>query len=565
MVKGHFYMPYILLLCQKACRRIGLSAFMTLFALFAISTGALAAEFEAIPDRTKLAENETLILYLRTDNIRQRNEPDLSVLETNFEILSTQVRSNIQIINGQNQSEKLWQVTLLPKRSGIIEVPAISLDNLSSQPFTLTISDAPADEQQSADVFLDSSIDQKDSIYVQQQLIYTLRLYYATTISDHGLTEPELPDTLMVQLDNRQDFESRVNGRLYNVAQWQFAIFPQKSGELVIPAQTFSGRIRISNNYSLGALKQIRTKSPEHRITVKPIPDNFPAGFTWLPAESMEITEQWSGDFSQWQSGSPLTRTIALSARGLTAAQLPPVNLSLPDYIRQYPEQPQLKDTPTAEGMLGEKQINVALIPTKSGLMVLPDIRLPWWNTVTDQLEYVSLASLKLDIAADPELAQTPAVIAPVESDEKQIVYIEKDNIIWQISTGASSFLSLILLWLWWNTRQKLAGAQQQKPALTTTESIDKETSHVKKQLIQACRDNDAHTAWRSWQQWQKLSEVVPDNATHQALQQLQSCLYGPAAVPEQWQGKVLAEAIGQLQNSSPAQSEQPLASLYPE
>ncbi|MFG1491836.1 protein BatD, partial [Oceanospirillum sp. HFRX-1_2] len=179
------------------------------------------------------------------------------------------------------------EITLLPKRSGTLIIPAISIGDATSQPITLEVQPKPANTQASADVFLHSEIDHSDAIYVQQQLIYTLRLYYATSISDHGLTDLDLDNVLMVQLGNRKDFEARIDGRLYNVAEWQFALYPQSSGELVIPPQTFSGRVRIQNRYSLGGLKQIRIQSPEHKINVQPVPDSFPANAQWLPARSV--------------------------------------------------------------------------------------------------------------------------------------------------------------------------------------------------------------------------------------------------------------------------------------
>lgn len=527
--------------------------------LVLVSSSAMATGFEVVPDRMELSENETLTLYIRTDNISSRDEPDISSLQQDFEILSTQVRSNIQIVNGRNQSEKIWQVTLLPKRSGQLEIPPIRLGSEESQAIPLKVAEAPTDEQQSADVFLDSQIDQKGSIYVQQQLIYTLRLYYATTISDHGLTELDLPDTLMLQLGNRQDFESRINGKLYNVAQWQFAIFPQHSGELLIPAQTFSGRVRLRNNYSLGALQQIRTKSPEHRVQVKPIPESFPKGHTWIPAESLELQEQWGGDFSQWQSGTPLTRTLVLNSRGLTAAQLPPLDLTLPTSLRQYPEQPQLEDSPTAEGVLGTKQRSFALIPTQAGELILPGVSIPWWNTVTDQLEYARLAPLTLEVQADPaQTSPAPAIISSDQTAQDRIVYVEKDNMLWQAVAAVSVLINLLLLILW---RKNARNTPEQS---SDTEQKRSSDDPIRRELIQACQRNNVRQALQLWQQWPGGSEARKNPTIKEAVMQLEAALYSPSSSPEQWQGAALAQALNQTERAKKSGEKPVLEPLYP-
>ncbi len=550
---------------------VSITLLLTLLLSFSVTVQA--ASFQVDVDRTRLAENESLTLLIRTDNVISTQKPDLSALSVDFEILTQQVRTNIQIINGQNRSEKVWEVTLLPKRSGSVIIPAIILGDEESLPITLDIQAAPVSAIQSAEVFLDSEIDQKGSIYVQQQLIYTLRLYYATSISDHGLTDLELPDTLMMPLGNRRDYESRIDGRLYNVAEWQFAIYPQRSGPLVLPAQTFSGRIRMQNRYSLGGLKQIRIKSPEHNIQVLPIPEQFPSDQTWLPAKSLTLSEQWSGDFSQWQAGSPLTRTLQLSAKGLTAAQLPPLKISLPDGVRQYPEQPKQEDQSTEAGFNGLKTLNIALIPVRDGSLVLPKVEIPWWNTETDQLEYVQLNTLNLNIKADPN--QPAAQVLPSLAETKTVTpIIQEDNsIFWQIISLISSLLVCALTVLYWKKHQAYKHLTQrlfQKNTLKSdaTPLSRQEQTVFRKAMLSACQQNQAQTAWQTWQQWQQYETPVIDKAVEtefkQALEELQAHLFGPQAGSTSWKGKRLADQLNKLKTSK-KKEEKVLASLYPQ
>ncbi len=541
---------------------------------------AEANELEASVDRTRLMENESVTLFLKSPGLELTGEPDLSELYQDFEVRAQPPRTNIIIINGENRSERLWEITLLPKRSGTLIIPAISIGNATSQPITLEVQPKPANTQASADVFLHSEIDHSDAIYVQQQLIYTLRLYYATSISDHGLTDLDLDNVLMVQLGNRKDFEARIDGRLYNVAEWQFALYPQSSGELVIPPQTFSGRVRLQNRYSLGGLKHIRIQSPEHKINVLPVPDSFPANAQWLPARSVTLSQEWSGNYAQWQEGTPLTRKLTLQAHGLTAAQLPPLVMPPIADVRQYPEQPQLNEMPEnlngkGTGLVGEKNLSIALIPTESGPLNLPELRVPWWNTETDQLEYATLDSLPLSISPDPNKVKEPEPVAETSNQAqqpKEITESNNSNLIWQISTLIFATLSAALAALLWQSKQQLTFARQQlfhdmaiggAIASQSNAAVVEENPIFRQALLNACQQNQARAAWDAWQKWQRLEAPQTTPEFDQALHQLQMALFGPDAKPEDWQGDALANASKGVKRA-PEAKDQPLPELYP-
>ena len=562
-------------------------SFIDLFAALCLLISSLlfaniaeANDLEASVDRTRLMENESVTLFLKSPGLELTGKPDLSELYQDFEVRAQPPRTNIIIIDGVNRSERVWEVTLIPKRTGTLIIPAISIGDATSSPITLEVQPKPANTQASADVFLHSEIDHSNAIYVQQQLIYTLRLYYATSISDHGLTDLDLDNVLMVQLGNRKDFEARIDGRLYNVAEWQFALYPQSSGELIIPPQTFSGRVRIQNRYSLGGLKHIRIQSPEHKINVLPVPDSFPANAQWLPAKSVTLSQEWSGNYAQWQEGTPLTRKLTLKAQGLTAAQLPPLVMSPIAGVRQYPEQPQLNEMPEnlngkGTGMVGEKTLSIALIPTETGPLKLPELRFPWWNTETDQLEYATLDSLPLTISPDPNKVKEPEPVAEIPKQARETTAIAKgddNSFIWQISTLIFATLSAILATFLWQIKQQLTFARQQlfhglsvgsglavQGGLASAE----ENPIFRQALLNACQQNKARAAWDAWQKWQKMEALKTTPEFDQALRQLQMCLFGPDAAPENWQGQPLAEASQQVRLQT-AEKSQPLPDLYP-
>lgn len=548
-----------------------------------LSLGLLSAvvqadSFEVSVDRNRLNENETLTLQIKTDQLSLFDSPNLEPLHRDFEVLAQQARTNIQIINGQNRSEKIWEISLLPKRAGTLMIPALTLDHQTSTPITIEVQKAPLNSAQTADVFLHSEIDQQGSVYVQQQLIYTLRLYYATSISDHGLTDLELPDVLLLPLGNRRDFESQLNGRTYNVAEWQFALYPQRSGELVIPSQTFSGRVRQnSRNYALGALKQIRIQSPEHRIQVLPIPEAFAQQPHWLPAASVKLSQKWSGDYSQWKTGTPITRQLVIEAEGITAAQLPPLEMAAVKNVKQYPEPAQQQDSSSDRGFSSQRSVNIALIPTKAGPITLPAIELPWWNTQTQRMEVARLEPMTIEVKADPN-AIRPASSAPVAASGQPNVQVMTEPVSvwpWQLWSLISTLLCFVLAVLFWRQRRRLhhlaqtSGLPKKAGQRMTTAALDEadyETvwQQYHRALSQHCQQHQAQQAWQTWLAWQNAQNIITSEAFDQALLVLQQQLYGAQAAPEQWQGTDLLQALKQL-SPQPSRLQGQLKSLYPQ
>ena len=93
-------------------------------------------------------------------------------------------------------------------------------------------------------------------------------------------------------------------------------------------------------------------KSKLVALQVRPIPQTF-TGKYWLPLRKLDLQEQWSVDPSALPEGEPATLTLKITAHELTASQLPDVDNHLPDTLKQYPDQPVLKDTTDSHGITG--------------------------------------------------------------------------------------------------------------------------------------------------------------------------------------------------------------------
>ncbi len=165
-------------------------------------------------------------------------------------------------------------------------------------------SEAKEPSNQQAPIFIESSLDQ-DSVYVQAQAVLTLRVYHSVSLFDDSSLSPlQVPDARVEKLGDPRTYEKLINGVRHGVIETRYAIYPQQSGALTLPAQVFSATLvqtptegsqgQEANPFGPQPGKSVRIKSAEVTLTVKPKPASYPADAPWLPARSINLEENWS-------------------------------------------------------------------------------------------------------------------------------------------------------------------------------------------------------------------------------------------------------------------------------
>lgn len=371
------------------------------------------AAFTASVNRTSLASHETVELTLRTDE-SSGAAPDLTPLEWNFDILGTRQKSQTSIINGKRTYSRDWVVTLAPKQQGAVIIPPITLGDQQSEPITLTVSDQKADDSagDTGPALMQGEVSSK-SIYVQQELLFTLRILFSVPLyDDNRLSAMDISDALIQQLGETRKLDTIIDGIRYQGFELKYSIHPQSPGELIIPSLTFTGvaaepRDPFASMFSSGG-KPVIARSPEISIEVKPRPDNYPANEPWLPARNLTIQEKWSQPLSSVKVGDAITRTVTVKAWGLSAAQLPPVLMAQPEGVNSYPDKSATEDLETANGVQGQRTDSIAMIPTRSGKITLPAIDYTWFDTESGEVKTARLPAIEIDVAADPSANALP-------------------------------------------------------------------------------------------------------------------------------------------------------------
>lgn len=390
---------------------------LTIFFAAAIALCAAAssswAELSAAANRTVLDSNETLQLRVRLDAQAFRSEPDFSPLQKDFEILSNNRQQQYSSVNGKAESYTDWNLTLMPKRTGIILIPSLKYKKQISNAVEITVRAASASGASTAGkqpIYTETLVD-KSAVYIQEQIILTHRLYTSVQLRDYSLSELDIPDAIVQRLGDTQ-FQKVINGRNYLVLEVSYAIFPQSSGKLNIPALRF-GAFESTSRSQFGAFasrgNRVFRDTQAKTIDIMARPAHVPAD-EWMPSSNVELTEQWSDDLNNLSVGEPITRTIRISAQGLTGAQILPLTIAPSSQYKLYPDQPQLDQQVSSNGLLGTRTESLALVPNQAGEITLPAIEMRWWDTVNQRMQTASLPGKTVQVSASATINNAPVV-----------------------------------------------------------------------------------------------------------------------------------------------------------
>src|SRR5581483_10984562 len=134
---------------RTAHRHIGGMAAIAL--AIALATGIAAAgpahaatELRARASQATLDEGDTFDLLLRAAGDPPSAAPDLSVLAKDFDVVGTRQSQRLSVVNGRSEASVDWIVTLSPRSTGALTIPAIRAGDATSEPIAIDVRPASA-------------------------------------------------------------------------------------------------------------------------------------------------------------------------------------------------------------------------------------------------------------------------------------------------------------------------------------------------------------------------------------------------------------------------------------
>ncbi len=543
---------------------------MPLFILFfslwlaGFSTNVFATDITVEVDRNPVSVDETFQITF-TANESPDDDPDFSPLEQDFTIQNESKSSQMTLINGKSNYITQWVETVTAKDSGNTTIPIIKFgkDLSRATPIKILPSSDNKTIQNDDNLFLKVEVNTKKP-FVQSQVLYTVKLYRRVSWTNASLKEPELNDAVIEKLGDKK-YSTQINRMTYEVIEQNYAIFPQKSGTVIIKPLILTADVLVHGRQSFFGTSMTKhqiVESDSITLNVQPTPTTFKESH-WLSAENVELTQTWSGNFSQTKVGEPLTRTIKLVANGAMLGQLPELNNVKNDsQLKSHPAQPVLHEDKTSNGIVASREESVVFIPNKAGDYTLPEIQVSWFNTLSQKVETATLPEMNLTVADNENAPQIPATPDVVEEKQIPTTSIEpapviqnlisetpKNDFIWQSIAIFSTLGWLITVGFWFLKRnvtpKDISEIQESPVEISLTACV--------KNLKTACANNDANAAkiaLLEWGKWQfneiSLGAIAPhcEARLRDEILNLNASLY--AKESQIWQGKELFKTFSE-------------------
>lgn len=493
------------------------------------------AEIKATVDRTSIFLGESLTLSIVSDQ-NTNGQPDFTILDAVFHVGQTGRSSSTKIINGEVSTETSWQVLLVPKSLGSHIIPPLEVDGERTQSIKIEVKKPDPNAKASGDIFIEIETN-KDSAFVQEEILLTARLLYAINLKNGSLSEPSADGVIVQQINKGANYTTQRNGKTYQVLERKYAIFAENSGTLTLNPLIFEGEVTDNSRQSFSMFQRgrpVRQVSPMLELEIKQIPQSF-VNQDWIPAKQINLQQSWSQN-KPYQVGEPITRTINLTATGLSETQLPDLTIPEINGAKIYQDKTDTMTRTDGQQLIASKVIKYAVIPTTQGLLNIPEFQLEWFDTQTQTAQTASIPATTLTIqAADAATTQAPPAIdfnPPVIQSNENISSPMKsaegayDLMLWKTLTFCfAAFWLLTFLYFWRRPYNPTNSAQKEttKQNPVSLSGLNQMNNQELQNRLIAWWNQEYHQFTTNLGQ---IRQQLDDKTMREALMSLQQNLY---------------------------------------
>ncbi len=534
--------------------------------------GLLQASVTAQLETNTLYLGDSITLRITTTGSDQEEKPDLAPLQKDFEVLGSSNSRQIQIINGRRTDRHEWLFELAPVREGNLIIPPLTVGNSNTAALTLQVNKQPATAQAGQSAFIRAVVSPAEAdTYVQQQILYTTRLYYRIPLIEGDFSDPQIENAVVERLGEDKQYKSTINGQNYRVLERHYAVFPEHSGKLEIGPAVFTGRTVSSNtqrsrrlnqngfnnNFFAGTPfgnrgKRIQLRADAITLDVKPRPDSY-NGANWLPSQKLILKDSWAEAPPVIRAGEPVTRTLTLEARGLEASQLPDLKAEETSHLKIYPEQPELTNRTDGDWVYGRSVQRYTYVAGQSGKIELPEIRIDWWDSINHKPQTTVLPAWEILVEPGDDESATATTANETVMPDNAHATDQKPRPYWQYG-GVLAVIVMLAAF----TLIRRSSSTHRQPAASNYGDADnldnRSLSRIRKALQTACAREDAQAAADALLDWAAatcsrpppprslgaLAERVDRGAA--AIRELENALY--SASDHGWTGQPLWKAF---------------------
>lgn len=346
-------------------------------------------------------------------------------LEENFRILAKRRNQEFRNINGQKTSLIEDTYLIEPQKIGKSDIVVnfsngekrkLSVETKKDGDLSNKIDNSRKNEKKYIKI---ETSPLKNRYYLGEKIIYSENLIYSPNdVEIESIINLETNAFNVEVLPNKANSNSAagVKVNLLNAI-----LTPISLGE-----RSFSGSGIKYLDFNSGEIELLLPKPK--KIEILELPKNAPKGFKNTVGK---IEVKTSLDKTKSKIGSPIILTVTLSGEG----NVKEINNIYPDEIDGatiYQTEKKYNEAIVDDKYISKKTIEVAILPKKSGVLELPEVKIPYFNTEKEKYDYLTINSMKIDIEGENNSTKIDNNKSPINKNiDKNIIEnkLEKNNI----------------------------------------------------------------------------------------------------------------------------------------
>jgi len=205
---------------------------------------------------------------------------------------------------------------------------------------------------------------------------------------------PDMPGAQIFRFETQATTRrDTIGGQPYVGQRFEFAIYPRRAGELVVPPAKVTLLAR--DGSVTGAAQGEAVKA---EIVA---PTGVDASRAVVATQSLTLDEQWAPEpGTSFKPGDALVRTITRSAQDVPGLAMLDLAFTAPEGVRVYAAAPEADDRIDRGAVTGHRIDRVTYVFEKAGTFALPAVSQPWWDLGGSALATAQAAGITVTVTA---------------------------------------------------------------------------------------------------------------------------------------------------------------------
>lgn len=299
-------------------------------------------------------------------------------------------------------------------------------------------------------------------VYIGQEASFKINLLDRIGLKNIRVIPAEWPNADVFLMGEKNGTLVEKDGTSFNMKELRLSLVAKSAGRMTFPpfclsatAPTMISARDMPAEVKFKGAGIIEICARPFFLEVKKLPEYTPPLFA---AAEVRVFDGVMPKSDSVKAGTPIKRSLLLTAKGTLPAFLPDFKVSKVKNCRIYNGKTERTEPPLKNGLIAALRKTVVFIPQHPGQVVLPEIKVPWLNVSTGKVETAVIPAHTLRVSAANEITReekNKTLVATNENPQKNKDFsIRRRMSAGLIGCFACAILALYL-WRFLRKRQK--------------------------------------------------------------------------------------------------------------